>query len=379
MHIAASFAAERDLEEQIVYADPMGNLVRLKDVARVVREYPTPSSYIESNGTKCVMLSIEARPGYNIVDMGRDAKKVIADYQKELPEDVHFFCVTDQSHVVNESVSTFLKELLIAIGAVILVVVLLMPMRVAMVSASTIPITIFISLGLFYLCGIELNTVTLADMDDLERARRVTFCGAADVGENIAGRNVVVLTSHYGFWEYYSFAALWLCRAHRLMVAYHPLKARAWDDFYMKLRKIDCVNPVSSKKFMRYFMHHRDGIDGNNLVIGLISDQNSPPRGECHWYRFLNHDSLFFDGGEHLALKFGLPVYYLELDRVKRGYYRCSYKMIYDGREQVEPHEITERYVRNLERTIVRRPELWLWSHNRWKFRREPVAETAAE
>ena len=162
VHIAASFAAERDLEEQIVYADPMGNVVRLKDVARVVREYPSPSSYIESNGTKCVMLSIEARPGYNIVDMGRDAKKVIADYQKELPEDVHFFCVTDQSHVVNESVSTFLKELLIAIGAVILVVVLLMPMRVAMVSASTIPITIFISLGLFYLCGIELNTVTLA-------------------------------------------------------------------------------------------------------------------------------------------------------------------------------------------------------------------------
>ncbi len=162
VHIAASFSAERDLEEQIVYSDPMGNVVRLKDVARIEREYPDPSSYIESNGVKCVMLSIEARPGYNIVDMGRDAKAVIAEYQKELPEDVHFFCVTDQSHVVSESVATFLKELLIAICAVILVVVLLMPMRVAMVSASTIPITIFISLGLFYLCGIELNTVTLA-------------------------------------------------------------------------------------------------------------------------------------------------------------------------------------------------------------------------
>ena len=162
VHIASSFEAERDLQEQIVYADPQGNVVRLKDVARIVREYPEPTSYIESNGTKCVMLSIDVRPGYNIVDMGRATKEVIARYQEELPPDVRFFCVTDQSHVVNESVTTFLKELLIAILAVILVVVLLMPARVAMVSAATIPITIFISLGLFYLCGIELNTVTLA-------------------------------------------------------------------------------------------------------------------------------------------------------------------------------------------------------------------------
>lgn len=216
------------------------------------------------------------------------------------------------------------------------------------------------------------NTLTLAGMDDLERAKRVTFCGPSDVEEVIAGRNVVALTSHYGFWEYYSFAALWLQREHKLMVAYHPLKARAWEDFYMKLRKSDFVNPVSSRNFMRFFMNHRDGIDGKKLIIGLISDQNSPPHGECHWYRFLNHDSLFFDGGEQLARKFGLPVYYLELDRIKRGYYRCTYRMIYDGSEKVEPYEITERYVRNLERTIMRRPELWLWSHNRWKFRREP-------
>lgn len=220
------------------------------------------------------------------------------------------------------------------------------------------------------------NTITLAGMDNVERASRVTFCGQSDINKDIEGRNVVVLTSHYGFWEYYSFASLWLCRNHKLMVAYHQLKSRAWEDFYMRLRRTDLVYPVSSKQFMRFYMNHRDGIDGKHLVIGLVSDQNSPPRGECHWYRFLNHDSLFFDGGEHLARRFGLPVYYLELDRIKRGYYRCSYRMIYDGSEQVGPHEITERYVRSLERTIVRRPELWLWSHNRWKFRRAPVADT---
>ena len=72
------------------------------------------------------------------------------------------FCITDQSQVVGDSVDNFLHELLVAIIAVIIVVMLLLPMRVALVAASTIPITIFISLGLFHAFDIELNTVTLA-------------------------------------------------------------------------------------------------------------------------------------------------------------------------------------------------------------------------
>ena len=224
------------------------------------------------------------------------------------------------------------------------------------------------------LAEMVVNTLTLSGMSDRERARRVTFHGTSDLHDIITGRNAVALTSHYGFWEYYTFASLWLLN-HRLVVAYHPIKDKAMDKFYLRLRRMDSVDTVSSKQFMRYYMNHKDGIDGRHLVIGLISDQNSPPRGEVHWYRFLNHDSLFFDGGEQLALKFGLPVFYLELNRIRRGYYRCEYKMIYDGREQVERHEITERYVRCLEQTIVRCPELWMWSHNRWKYKPKPSTE----
>ncbi|WP_426469466.1 efflux RND transporter permease subunit, partial [Salmonella enterica] len=77
-----------------------------------------------------------------------------------MPDEVTMFTITDQSQVVGDSVMSFLAELLIAICAVVLVVIMLMPLRVALVAASTIPITIFISLGLFYALGIELNTVT---------------------------------------------------------------------------------------------------------------------------------------------------------------------------------------------------------------------------
>ena len=146
----------------IVYSDPMGNTVRLKDIARVVKEYPVPESVITNNGKKCLLLSVEMKKDKNIVRMGNEVKKVLAEYEKTLPSDVQLFKITDQSKVVNDSVITFLKELLIAVIAVIIVVMLLMPFRVAMVAASTIPVTIFISLGLFYAFGIELNTVTLA-------------------------------------------------------------------------------------------------------------------------------------------------------------------------------------------------------------------------
>ncbi len=162
VYVAQSLNTVRDVQEQIVYTDPDGNTIRLKDVARVVKEYPAPDSYITNNGKKCLLLSVEMKKGKNIVEMGEEIDRVLTAFEQELPPEVDIFRITNQSEVVDNSVSTFLSELLIAIVAVIVVVMLLLPMRVALVAASTIPITIFIALGLFYAFGIELNTVTLA-------------------------------------------------------------------------------------------------------------------------------------------------------------------------------------------------------------------------
>lgn len=162
IHIKSTYNCEYDIAEQVVYSDPMGNNIKLKDIARIVREYPEGNNHITNNGKNCILLSMEMREGYNIVQMGKDVNKILKEFEKTLPDDVVLYKITDQSQVVGESVSTFLKELLIAIFAVILVVILLMPLRVASVAASTIPISIFISLGIFFACGFELNTVTLA-------------------------------------------------------------------------------------------------------------------------------------------------------------------------------------------------------------------------
>lgn len=164
IRISESMNNINDIAEKIVYSDVAGNVIRVRDVATVVREFPTPSEYITTNKNKCVVLSLEMSNGFNIVEFGDDVKNMVSEFEKQLPNDVKLHYICDQSTVVGDSVNTFLRELLIAICAVILVVMLLLPLRVASVAAATIPISIFIAIGLFYLFGIEINTATLAAM-----------------------------------------------------------------------------------------------------------------------------------------------------------------------------------------------------------------------
>lgn len=224
-----------------------------------------------------------------------------------------------------------------------------------------------------HLAEMVIGTLSLAAMNERRRRKATEFNLTENFREVIEGRNVVILTSHYGFWEIALNLYLEIT-THHFVVAYRPLKSSIMDKLYKRLRNNPEVDVVPSNLFMRHYVANRNGINGKNLIVGLISDQNCPPTKGCCWHRFLNHDSLFFDGGEQLAMKFGLPVFYMELERISAGCYRHNYTQLYDGKEDVAPHEITERYVRCLERTIEAKPEHWMWSHKRWKNR--PTAES---
>src|SRR5574344_3085448 len=164
IHLQSNISTENDVSQQVVYSDPNGNVIRLKDIATIKREYPESDSYVKNNGKKCIVLSLEMTEGNNIVKFGKNVKAIIGDFEKTLPKDVSIYTITDQSKVVNSSIIEFLEELFISICSVIFVIMLLLSMRVASVEAATIPITILTSLGIFMACGIELNTVTLAEI-----------------------------------------------------------------------------------------------------------------------------------------------------------------------------------------------------------------------
>ena len=164
IHIEATENSEEEIANQIIFSDPVtGKVVRVRDVARVVREYDTSGGYIEQDGHRCILLSLEMNPGNNIVQYGKDVDKVLNEYRtSELPDDVTLTRIADQPKVVSLSVTDFLRDLLISMLIIIIVMMVLFPIRSAIVAAITVPLSTFISVAIMYMAGIELNTVTLA-------------------------------------------------------------------------------------------------------------------------------------------------------------------------------------------------------------------------
>lgn len=186
----------------------------------------------------------------------------------------------------------------------------------------------------------------------------------------VAGQDIIVLFAHHGLWE---LGAFWSNEnpTHESLGVYHQLRSKVLDLFYQRLRTTPFSVPVQKKESMRFFLQHRaSGYRGRKMALGLIADQNPPRRPDAHWYRFLNQDTVFFDGAEQLATRYHLPIYFAPMYRVGRGRYEMEFFLMYDGVEEVAPHEITERYVRRLEELIRQAPELWMWSHRRWKQKR---------
>ena len=166
IHIENTENSEVEIANQIIFSDPVsGKMARVRDIARVVREYEPMSSRIEQNGHPCVLLSMEMAPGNNVMQYGDAVDRVLDEFRKnELPADVKVTRIADKPKVVTLSITSFLRDLLISMLIIILVMMVLFPLRSAIVAAITIPLSTFVSVSIMYMMGIELNIVTLAAM-----------------------------------------------------------------------------------------------------------------------------------------------------------------------------------------------------------------------
>ena len=192
IHVEVPYRAEYEIGEQIIFSDPAtGQTIRLRDIATIERRYAKPKKYIEhyeggreprveslesilrqtqapaigkesAERAACVLINIEMVPGNNIVAFGEKVEKVLDEERALLPPDVRFHRITDQPKVVRTSVMSFLRDLVFSIVVVILVMLVLFPLRTALVSSTGVPVCTAVCVGLMYLTGIELNTVTLA-------------------------------------------------------------------------------------------------------------------------------------------------------------------------------------------------------------------------
>ena len=153
---------EYELAERTVWCDPDGNEVKLKDIATIERRWKKPTSFVSYNGHTSIVLSVAMRPDNNITAFGEDVDKVISAFDKETPESVTITRITDQPKVVNRSVVNFLRDLLVSILVVILVMLVLFPLRSAMIACTGVPVCTATSLAAMYILNIPINMVTLA-------------------------------------------------------------------------------------------------------------------------------------------------------------------------------------------------------------------------
>lgn len=160
--VEENISTQRQVEESVVWSSPDGEVLRVKDIATVEKRYKTPDSYVAFNGNSALVLSIEMKPKNNIVTFGDEVMGVLEKYKDELPESVTLTTISDQPEVVRVSVWSFLRDLLVSMVVVILVMLLLFPMRSALIASSAVPVCVAVAVAIMYLVGMELNTVTLA-------------------------------------------------------------------------------------------------------------------------------------------------------------------------------------------------------------------------
>ena len=153
---------EDQIRQVMVDVSPTGQPVYIGDLATVDRVYKDPTEYARIGGEQTILLAVEMHEGNNIVNFGNTLRAALKNVQATLPPDVKLDLVADQPRVVSERIGDFFREFGIAIVAVILVTMLLLPLRVALVSAIAIPVSVSMTFGMLNVCGIELQQVSIS-------------------------------------------------------------------------------------------------------------------------------------------------------------------------------------------------------------------------
>ena len=223
-----------------------------------------------------------------------------------------------------------------------------------------------------HFCDYFYETIKLLHVSESEMKRRFVFKDIEQIDSFLkADRSVILMLGHYGNWEWVTSITLWVKENKNTVIGqiYRPLKNKAFDLFFLRLRKRFLSVGFAKNDIYRDIIKMRRS--NQNWLLGFISDQKPPGNGLHYWTTFLNQDTPVLVGAERIAKQTNAVVCFLDIVRMKRGYYEGQVKLITENPIENPEFEISEKYMRCMEETILRNPSFWLWTHNRWKFKRE--------
>lgn len=219
-----------------------------------------------------------------------------------------------------------------------------------------------------HLCDIIVETIKMLHISDDEMRRRVNVTGMSLMEDAAAeGKPVFLFIGHYGNWEWVQEVT---CRIKAPTVhgeIYNPLRNKVLNQVMIAIRNRYPTFLIEKNKAARAILSMKKKY--SSYLIGFIADQRPTRHSLHHWTTFLNQDTPFMVGAEEIGRHVKAKHLYLEIEQPRRGYYNMAIKDM-TPEQSKEDYPYTRLYLQMLEATIRRQPELWLWSHKRWKHKR---------
>jgi KDO2-lipid IV(A) lauroyltransferase len=219
-----------------------------------------------------------------------------------------------------------------------------------------------------HLCDLFIETFKLTHLSNKHLMRRVRITNP-EILDNLydKGLDVIAIFGHYANWEW--MRCLPLYTKLQIVSIYKPVQNKYFDKYLINLR--------AKNKMILTPMNHvvRDVIENRKNKIkslyAFIADQTPPREDIKYWTKFLNQDTPVFLGAEKIAAKYDMAVVFFNFNKTKRGNYTCTIELLFEHSAGLPEHLITDTHVRRLEEIIIENPEYWVWSHRRWKYKRE--------
>lgn len=199
------------------------------------------------------------------------------------------------------------------------------------------------------LCDYFAEDIKLFSMSKKEMMKRMTFSGLEHIKDGFDnGKDYMfAYLGHFGNWEWIASLQYWMPYAHCSQI-YHPLYNKVSDRIFLKLREQYGGECIPMKKTLRRILEIKR--NGENVVVGFISDQQPKWESIHHFTPFLNRETAVFTGTEVLAKKLGAMVYYAHVTRPRRGYYHCEFVPMTHTPAEHPDFDLTDQYMKMLEK-----------------------------
>jgi len=153
-----------------------------------------------------------------------------------------------------------------------------------------------------------------------------------------------------------------------LLTVYMPINNKMMDRLFQKIRSKTGAVLLPATEMRTAILPWRD----KQYLLALVADQNPGVPSRGYWLNFFGKPTPFVTGPEKGARANDAAVIFINFTKTKRGYYEGHPELATSEPRELHEKELTKIYIEYLERVIRANPEMWLWSHKRWKHEWKP-------